>query len=167
MTPARRQRKLWLAGFGLRLAILVMVGTGAGVPMPGWATEQVVVDRHSGLAISGFDPVAYFTLGAAALGRGEFEYTFAGAVWRFRNEGNRAAFKADPQVYMPRFGGYDPIGVARRVAVPGHPELWYVTGGRLYLFHTPESRADFIADTERTIATADRKWPTVRLVLSP
>jgi hypothetical protein len=167
MTPARRQRKLWLAGFGLRLAALAIAGAAAGAAKPVRATEQVVVDRHRGLAISGFDPVAYFTLGTAALGKSELEYTFAGAVWRFRNEGNRAAFKADPQVYMPRFGGHDPIDVARGVAVPGHPELWFVTGARLYLFHTPESRAAFIVDAERTIATADRKWPAVRLTLSP
>ena len=72
-----------------------------------------MVDRNSGLAISGFDPVAYFIDGAASLGKGEFEASFAGAVWRFRNEGNRGAFMADPDIYMPRFGGYDPIGVAR------------------------------------------------------
>ena len=73
--------------------------------------ELVVVDRHTGLAISGFDPVAYF-IDTPSPGRGEFEATFAGAVWRFRNAGNRAAFVADPEVYMPRFGGYDPVAVA-------------------------------------------------------
>ena len=39
-----------------------------------------------------------------------------GAIWRFRNEGNRAAFAADPEVYMPRFGGYDPVGDRARCA---------------------------------------------------
>jgi hypothetical protein len=74
---------------------------------------------------------------------------------------------ADPQVYMPRFGGYDPSGVARGVAVPGHPQLWHVTGGRLYLFHTAEAHAAFVLDAERTIAAANRKWPALRLTLSP
>ena len=103
---------------------------------------------NTGLAISGFDPVAYFTDGAPTPGKGEFEYRWAGAVWRFRNEGNRSAFIADPDVYMPRFGGYDPVGVARGVGVPGDPQIWLVTGERLYLFYTPAAREAFAGDTE-------------------
>ncbi len=130
-------------------------------------TEYLVVDRNSGLAISGFDPVAYFIEGVASLGKGEFEASFAGAVWRFRNEGNRGAFIADPDTYMPRFGGYDPVEVARGVAIPGDPRLWTLSGERLYLFATPESRELFAGDAERMIATADRRWPSVQLTLSP
>ena len=86
-----------------------------------------MVDRHTGLAIYGFDPVAYFTERQAdASGRATSSYRHAGAVWRFRNEGNRGAFAADPEVYMPRFGGYDPVGVARGVATPGDPRVWVV-----------------------------------------
>jgi hypothetical protein len=139
-------------------------GTGATRAQTG---ERVVVDVHNGLAISGFDPVAYFTEGAATPGRGEFEYRFAGAVWRFRNQGNRAAFVAAPEVYMPRFGGYDPIGIVRGVAVPGHPRLWFVTGGRLYLFYTVDSQAAFVLDIDRTAAAAERKWSSVMSTLSP
>jgi hypothetical protein len=130
-------------------------------------TEYVVVDRHTGLALSGFDPVAYFTVGAAMPGREPFEYAFAGAVWRFRNEGNRAAFAAGPDIYMPRFGGYDPTGVARGVGVPGDPRLWLITGERLYLFHSAGARAAFSADPDQIVAAADAKWPSVQLTLSP
>jgi hypothetical protein len=56
-----------------------------------------------------------------------------GAVWRFRNEGNRAAFAEHPEVYLPRFGGYDAVAIARGVSVPGHPLFWTITGERLYL----------------------------------
>src|SRR5207244_12096850 len=82
-------------------------------------TERVVVDRHTGLALYGVDPVAYFTERKPVPGRPEFEYSYAGAVWRFDNEGNRAAFAADPDVYMPRYGGYDPVGISRGLATPG------------------------------------------------
>src|SRR5262245_54761719 len=90
-------------------------------------TAQIVTHRHSGLAINGFDPVAYFLDGTATLGREEFEHTFAGVVWRFHNQGNRAVFTADPEAHMPRFGGYDPVAVARGVAVPGDPRLWLLS----------------------------------------
>ena len=79
---------------------------------------------------------------------------FAGVVWRFRNEGNRAAFAADPEVYTPRFGGYDPLGVARGVAAPGFPQLWVRRNDRLYLFHKPETRAAFESDPQAAVAAA-------------
>jgi hypothetical protein len=130
-------------------------------------TELLVVDRYSGLALNGFDPVAYFVDKAAAMGSETLEYPFAGAVWRFRNEGNRAAFMADPEVYMPRFGGYDPVAVARGVPIPGDPRLWLIVDDRLYLFFTPGARDGFADDAERIAAAADRRWPEVRLTLSP
>ena len=77
-----------------------------------------MVDRHSGLAISGFDPVAFFTDGKPVPGAAGIEFTYGGAVWRFCNIGNREAFAAQPEVYMPRFGGYDPVGVARGLRLP-------------------------------------------------
>ena len=130
-------------------------------------TEQVVTDRNTGLAIGGFDPVAYFVDGRPLQGRDAFEYAFAGAVWRFRNEGNRAAFMADPEVYAPQFGGYDPVGIARGIALPGNPRLWVLAGERLYLFYTAEDRNAFLADVDVIVALADSKWPQVQLTLTP
>ena len=74
-----------------------------------------------------------------------------GAVWRFRNEGNRAAFADHPEVYTPRFGGYDPVAIARGVSVPGHPLFWAVAGERLYLFYNDKARTEFLADPGRII----------------
>jgi hypothetical protein len=129
-------------------------------------TRYVVVDRNTGLAINGYDPVAYFTDRTPRLGKDELEHTLEGVVWRFRNEGNRAAFAADPDVYMPRFGGYDPIGVGRGVGVPGDPRIWLVIEQRLYLFYTAEARDIFIADAQEARAAADSNWPSVQLTLS-
>jgi hypothetical protein len=168
MTAPRRQRKLRSLGLA---AAFMAAGAIGGLARPGMiraaTTEYLVVDRNSGLAISGFDPVAYFIDGVASLGKGDFEASFAGAVWRFRNEGNRGAFLADPDIYMPQFGGYDPIGLARGVAIAGDPRLWTLSGARLYLFSTLEGRDLFADDAERVIATAERKWPSVKLTLSP
>ena len=122
----------------------------------------MVVNSHSGLAISGFDPVAYFTDGQAQIGRADLELRVDGIVWRFVNEGNRAAFQDHPEVYTPRFGGYDPVAVARGNSVPGHPLLWAVTGERLYLFYSERARAAFLAEPGRYIAAATRKWPAVK-----
>ena len=68
-------------------------------------------------------------------GNAEFELRYGGAIWRFANLGNRAAFVARPDIYMPQYGGYDPVGVARGVAVAGNPNLWLIAGERLFLFY--------------------------------
>lgn len=124
-------------------------------------SDRLVVNPHSGLAISGFDPVAYFTRHRPMLGRAEFELSQNGAVWRFVNVGNRAAFAAHPEVYAPQFGGYDPVAIDRAASVPGHPEIWAVAGERLYLFYDDETRAAFDANPGRIIESATRKWPEV------
>ena len=124
-------------------------------------TERVVVNRYSGLAIEGFDPVAYFTDSQAAQGVADFEASEAGAVWRFRSEGNRAAFVAHPEIYGPQFGGYDPVDLGRGVTYAGNPRLWVVAGQRLYLFGREENRDAFAADPSRFLKDATTRWPVL------
>jgi hypothetical protein len=131
------------------------------------STEQVVMDLHSGLAISGYDPVGYFTDATAVEGRAEFEYALAGATWRFRNAGNLGAFMARPDIYMPRFGGYDPVGAARGVAVAGSPDHWMIVNNRLYLFYDGMTLAAFTAEPVRFIEAAERHWPKLLRELAP
>ena len=122
-------------------------------------TERVVVNRYSGLAIEGFDPVAYFTDQLAAQGLPDFEASEAGAVWRFRNEGNRASFVSHPEVYAPRFGGYDPVDLGRGVTYAGNPRFWLVVDQRLYLFGREDSRDAFAANPARFLKDATARWP--------
>jgi YHS domain-containing protein len=129
-------------------------------------TEQVVVNRFSGLAIEGFDPVAYFIDNQPVMGSADFEASQAGAVWRFRNEGNRASFVADPEIYGPQFGGYDPVDVARGVAFAGNPRFWVIAGSRLYLFGLEEHRDAFAADPDHFVQPARARWPKLRQTLA-
>ena len=159
MTAAGHGGK-WLVAFALFGAVLILA-LAPPTPTVAQTTERIVIDPRTGLAINGFDAVGYFTDAQPMLGRSDLEYPFAGAVWRFRNEGNRAAFAGKPEIYMPQFGGYDPIAVARGLATPGHPMLWVIAGKRLYLFHDTESRDRFIAEEQQAIEAASAKWPTV------
>jgi hypothetical protein len=163
MTAARQQRKPFPLALVLGLALVIAVLEGifavpAILAAPG---DWIVIDADSGLALSGFDPVAYFTDGKPKIGRPGLELRRGDTIWRFRNEGNRAAFAEHPKVYTPRFGGYDPVAVARGVSVPGHPLFWSVTGDRLYLFYNAEARAAFLAEPGNIIEAAERKWPEV------
>ena len=172
MTAGRQRRKPGSIGRGrlircLLPAAAVLAGVALAPPPRAATTDLIVTNPHTGLAINGFDPVAYFIDGRAMLGTGEFEYAFGGAVWRFHNAGNQGAFAADPDLYLPRFGGYDPVGVARGVSVPGDPRLWFVRGGDLYLFYTQEARDTFVDDADGISTLAARNWPSVQLTLSP
>jgi hypothetical protein len=131
------------------------------------ATERIVVDRHTGLAIDGYDPVAFYTDGRPVAGSPDLELRYGGAIWRFCNFGNREAFAARPDVYMPKFGGYDPLGIAHGVAVPGNPGVWLISGGRLFLFYDRDRLAAFAANAERITSTAEYKWPQVLRTLNP
>jgi len=160
MTAARPQRKQRLVLVALAVGCGLLSGIMTLQPGPASA-DPLVVNVGSGLAISGFDPVAYFSENAPRFGRADLELNQGGGVWRFRNEGNRAAFSDHPEVYTPRFGGYDPVAVARGASVPGHPQIWAILGERLYFFYDDQARAAFLAEPGRIIDTAERKWPAV------
>lgn len=166
MAAQRHARKVAFRRGGAGAALVALIVASAA-PIIAATTEQIVVDRNSGLAIHGFDPIAYFTDGVPTLGKGQFEYPHAGVVWRFRNPGNLAAFAADPDIYMPRFGGYDPVGISRGLALAGDPRIWMITGERLYLFQSAENRAIFSVDIERFVTAAEETWPAVSHTLSP
>ena len=166
MTAARRKRKRPVGSLTALVGVVLALTAGIAACRAA-VTERIVVDRHTGLAIGGYDPVAYFTDGKQMLGSADFELRSEGVIWRFRNIGNRAAFADNPDVYMPQFGGYDPLGVARGVAVAGNPKLWLIVKERLFLFYNQAWLEKFAANQDRTIGEADRKWPDVLATLSP
>ena len=179
MTAQRQERKgsrLIRIGFcpgiafigscaSLFLASLLLPSLGApGFPSSAAeaaTTERVIVNRYTGLAIEGFDPVAYFVDARPRIGLPDFEASQAGVVWRFRNEGNRASFVAHPDIYGPQFGGYDPIDLARGVTYAGNPRFWAIAGERLYLFGREDNRDVFAADPARFLREANSRWPVL------
>ncbi|MDO8981643.1 MAG: YHS domain-containing (seleno)protein [Afipia sp.] len=167
MTARRQENKgrhLRIACVAVLAGAVVLAGPYAGA----WAglTERVVVNRHSGLAIDGFDPVAYFTDAEATKGEPDIETSRAGAVWRFRNDANRAVFLAHPDIYGPRFGGYDPVDVAQGRAVAGRAQLWLISAERLYLFSREDNRTAFEADPDGILKHASGRWPALVETLS-
>jgi hypothetical protein len=170
MTPERQEANRIAGKPHFRPAIALMAlgllaGLGGVVAVGSMAlaatTERVVTNRFSGLAIEGFDPIAYFVDGRPEVGLPDFEAAQGGAVWRFRNEGNRASFVAHPEVYGPQFGGYDPVDLARGVTVAGNPLFWLVAGNRLYLFGYEDTRDAFAANPAPYLKEATTRWPVL------
>jgi hypothetical protein len=167
MTAQRQERYGWRPGIAI-FALLAGLFAPFSLDLTARAqtTERVVVNRYSGLAIEGFDPVAYFTDSLATPGVADFEASESGAVWRFRNEGNRASFVTHPEIYGPQFGGYDPVDLGRGITYAGNPRFWVVTGDRLYLFGREDNRDAFAADPRRFLKDANARWPALERNLS-
>jgi hypothetical protein len=87
------------------MLIIAVVIIGSGLVSPVWSKSRINTNWR-GVAIKGYDPVAYFTLGKPAKGSDEFELEWMEAKWRFSNARHMDLFKSDPGKYAPQYGGY-------------------------------------------------------------
>jgi len=119
--------------------------------------------NSAGVAIDGFDVVAYHAAGRAQRGERKYQVSWANAVWYFASLENRQLFAADPERFAPQFGGYDPYGIAiNGAAQPATPELWEIQSGKLYLFYSGETRKLWRAARERNIRAAHDHWSRLK-----
>lgn len=114
----------------------------------------------TGTALGGYDPVSYFAEGPLP-GDPARTATHNGATYRFATDENKAAFAADPDRYVPQYGGYCATALSEGKLVPANPLRWKITGGRLFVFYKtdeddtlPAWEADEAAMTKR----ADDIW---------
>ncbi len=144
------------------------LAAGAAVfPAQAATTERIVNDPRNGIALYGYDPVAYFIDKAARPGAAAYELRFAGLTWRFRSEANRAAFTRAPESFVPAFGGYDPVAVGEGVPLEGNPAFFAISEGKLFLFAREESLAKFLANSKNLLEAAEAGWPEVQKKLVP
>jgi YHS domain-containing protein len=125
------------------------------------AKEPVYTGIFSSLAVSGYDPVAYFVEGRPVEGRKEFEFEWNGATWRFANADNLKAFAAGPEKYAPQYGGYCAWAVSQGGTASTEPEVWRIVDGKLYLNYSKSVQRKWVQDIPGNIAKADHNWPGV------
>ncbi len=123
------------------------------------ADPQARLVALDGVAVAGFDPVAFFVDGRALSGQPEIALRWRGVRWHFASPGHRAAFEADPHAYAPQFGGYCALSVARGRPVPADPRYWAIMDGRLYLAEGPGPLALLLASPAETVHAAQQNWP--------
>ena len=114
-----------------------------------------------GVALGGYDPVAYFTGGQAIAGSQDHMLKWHGAIWLFASAENMEAFEMDPASYVPQYGGYCAYGVGEGVAASPDPQVFVVENGRLYLYSSPHSRSEMQSDFPGYVARADRGWQAI------
>ena len=142
-----------ITGWSLRgsvFAALLAVSTAV-------AGERINKDAE-GVAILGYDTVAYFTEGRPVKGSPDFEYVWQDTRWRFASAEHRTRFAGEPDRYAPQFGGFCTGGVGVGNLAPIDPEAWVIVDGRLYLHYDKEGRDETAAGPEARIAAATERW---------
>jgi YHS domain-containing protein len=124
------------------------------------AASPINTDSN-GVAIKGYDPVAYFTMDKPVRGNNNFEYEWKGAKWRFSTENHMKLFIKDPDKYAPRYGGYCAYGVAVDALFDIQPEAWSIVDSKLYLNKNLDVRETWKKDIPGNIKKADMNWPGV------
>jgi enamine deaminase RidA (YjgF/YER057c/UK114 family) len=121
------------------------------------------------LAISGYDPVAYFSDGKPVPGSAEFEYVWHDARWRFASAAHHDLFVKDPEHYAPQYDGYCALGVAWQQPHKDtvDPNAWRIVDGKLYLAHTARGLVAWQEKAAENIKAADKNWPTVEHQTEP
>lgn len=122
---------------------------------------EPVNKASNGVAIKGYDPVAYFIDGRPVKGSKDFEYVWMGAKWRFSTAMHRDLFIKAPEKYAPKYGGYCAYAVSQGATADIDPEAWNIVDGRLYLNLSKKIRDKWSNDIPGYIKKADEKWPKI------
>lgn len=141
------------AGIILFIVVLFFAGTVFG--------GSPVNTGSNGVAIKGYDPVAYFTMKKPVKGSSNFSHEWKGVKWRFSTKDHMKLFMEDPEKYAPHYGGYCAYGVAVNALFDIRPEAWSIVDGKLYLNKNLDVRETWRKDIPGNIKKADMNWPGV------
>jgi YHS domain-containing protein len=141
-------------------AILVMAVFYLLTLSPALAIEPIN-KTSDGVAIKGYDPVAYFVDRKPVKGSREFEYVWMGAKWHFSSAEHRDLFIKNPEKYALEYGGYCAFAVSRGSTADIDPEAWTIVNGKLYLNLSKKIRDKWSKDIPGNIKKADENWPNI------
>jgi len=157
----RRRLLLGTAAAGLTVVGAAAATNGFGLIIP--TLPAAPVFAVDGLAIRGYDPVAYFTEAGPVAGDPAHSLEWNGVTWRFASAANRDAFAADPAAYAPQYGGFCAWAVAAKGKLYStQPANWSIQDGKLYLNYNDDIQRRWQADIPGFIAAADQRWPELR-----
>lgn len=139
----------------------VPIGTTTARAYDETSTSALNLDK-AGVAMRGYDPVAYFTVGTPTKGLAQFSASHDGAVFHFASAANRDAFVADPVRYAPAFGGFCAMGAALDKKLDGDPAVWKIVAGKLYLNVGAPAQKRWQEDVAGNISKAEQNWPKIR-----
>jgi YHS domain-containing protein len=129
------------------------------LPVFAGSPADPVNKNGSGVAIKGYDPVAYFTDSKPVKGSPAFTHQWMGATWHFSTAGHRDEFARTPEKFAPQYGGYCAYGVSQNHTAPIDPEAWTVLDGKLYLNYSQGVKKTWSKEIPKYVEQADKNWP--------
>ena len=135
-------------------AILLLTATAAFADK-----ADPVFQDGSGVAIRGYDSVAYFTDQKPVKGSEQFTFAWMGATWRFATAAHRDQFAANPAQYSPQYGGYCSFAVSKGHTASIDPEAWRIVEGKLYLNYSKGVQKTWAENVPGNIQKANQNWP--------
>jgi YHS domain-containing protein len=143
-----------------RISVLIVaLGIAGAMTLRGQTPGSV--NAANGVAIQGYDAVAYHTQQLAVKGSRGFTHVWRGVTWQFASAENRDRFAKSPEAFMPEFGGFCAYGVSRGYAVDVDPEAFAVVDGKLYLNYSKRVQKTWNEDRAGYITKARLNWPKV------
>jgi YHS domain-containing protein len=142
-----------------KIVVTVCVTVLTGISL---FAQKSAVFVHSGKAIRGYDPVAYFTEGKPVKGDVKLVYNWNKADWYFSSPKNLDLFKASPEKYAPQYGGYCAFGLSNGYKAPTDADAWTIENDKLYLNYNLQVRKEWNKGRQQRIKQADQNWPSVR-----
>lgn len=115
-----------------------------------------------GIAIRGYDVVAYFADNKAVPGSEKFTAVHKGSTFRFASAAHRDAFAANPEKFAPQYGGFCAYAAALGSKAPIDPTVFTVVNNKLYLNFNKPTEELWRKDIAGYIARADKNWPEVQ-----
>lgn len=122
--------------------------------------DPIDKDRY-GVALRGYDAVAYHTMQKAVRGEMAYAYEWMGAQWYFSTNEHRELFAKNPEHYAPRFGGYCAWAVGHDYIAEGDPLAWSIVDGKLYLNYSTEVRSLWLKEIPQLIEKGSEHWPSL------
>jgi len=141
----------------MKKLFLILLTVVLAVPVFAQTKTLLNLDK-AGVAIQGYDPVAFFTDNKPVKGDQKFLVKHDGAIYFFASKEHKDLFKADPAKYTPEFGGYCAYGVSRNKLVEIDVEAFQIVDGKLLLQYSKGVRDDFNADAKGNLTKAKLNW---------
>jgi YHS domain-containing protein len=143
----------------MKKIILTLVAAALALPVFAQTSSKTLVNvDNTGVAIQGYDPVAFFTDHQPVKGSSKFPQKRGDALYYFASKEHWDMFKADPAKYEPEFGGYCAYGVSRNKLVEIDVDAFQIVNGKLLLQYSKGIRDDFNQDTQGNLAKANANW---------
>ena len=146
----------------MKKLILALVVATLALPLFAQTASKTLLNLDkTGVAIQGYDPVAFFNDSKPVKGDQKFLVKHDGAIYFFASKEHKDLFKANPAKYTPEFGGYCAYGVSRHKLVKIDVAAFQIVDDHLLLQYSQGVRDDFNADAKANLAKANANWPVL------